>query len=109
MSCAVAGAGTHRTGARGEEPAYELPSRTPGNTHLAGALNLPHDQVDALASTVLLDKSQEIVVYCSNLACQNSTIASRRLDHLGYTKVREYEEGKQDWVDAGPTRRQQQG
>jgi hypothetical protein len=40
-------------------------------------------------------------VYCANLPCQNSTIAAERLVELGYTDVREYAEGKQDWIEAG--------
>jgi len=71
------------------------------DAHLPGALNLPHDQVDDLAPEVLPDKDAEIVVYCSNLACQNSVRVSRRLVELGYTRVFEYEEGKQDWIEAG--------
>lgn len=69
--------------------------------HLPGALNLPHDRVDELAPTVLPDTSAAVVVYCSNTACQNSTIAARRLEELGYTDVAEYEQGKQDWIEAG--------
>lgn len=69
--------------------------------HLPGALNLPHDQVDDLAPQVLPDKDAAVAVYCSNLACQNSVIASRRLVQLGYTNVFEYQEGKQDWIEAG--------
>ncbi len=71
------------------------------SAHLPGAVNLPHDRVEELASEVLPDKDAEVVVYCSNLACQNSVIASRRLEELGYTNVFEYEEGKQDWIDGG--------
>jgi len=71
------------------------------DAHLPGALNLPHDRVDEVAPELLPDKAAEIVVYCSNLACQNSVIASRRLVQLGYTNVFEYEEGKQDWIEAG--------
>ncbi len=71
------------------------------DAHLPGALNLPHDQVDELAPEVLPDKDAAVVVYCSNLACQNSVVASRRLVQLGYTNVFEYEEGKQDWIEAG--------
>jgi rhodanese-related sulfurtransferase len=71
------------------------------DAHLPGALNLPHDQVDALAGDLLPDKDATIVVYCSNTACQNSVVASRRLASRGYTHVLEYVEGKQDWVDAG--------
>jgi len=71
------------------------------DAHLPGARNLPHDRVDQLAGAVLPDKDTTVVVYCSNTACQNSAIASRRLVQLGYTNVREYVEGKQDWIEAG--------
>jgi rhodanese-related sulfurtransferase len=69
--------------------------------HLPGAINIPHTQVDDLAPSVLPDKDAEIVVYCSNGPCQNSGIASRRLTRLGYTNVRDYHEGKAEWVSAG--------
>ena len=71
------------------------------DAHLPGARNLPHDQVDELAATVLPDRDAFVVVYCSNAACQNSVVASSRLVELGYTRVHEYVEGKQDWIDAG--------
>ena len=71
------------------------------DAHLPGALNLPHDRVDELAAAVLPDKNAFVIVYCSNTACQNSVIASRRLVDLGYTNVHEYVEGKQDWIEAG--------
>ena len=75
-------------------------------SHLPRALNLPHDRVDALAPALLPDRSREIVVYCSNHACQNSRIAANRLSALGYMNVRTYEDGKQDWIEAGlPTAR----
>jgi rhodanese-related sulfurtransferase len=69
--------------------------------HLPGAINLPHDRVDELAPRLLTDQDAEIVVYCSNAACQNSTIAATRLTQLGYTSVFDYEAGKQDWIEAG--------
>lgn len=78
-----------------------LPEQYYRRAHLPGALLLPHDQVDKLAPTLLPDTSAEIVVYCANLPCQNSQIAAERLSELGYANVREYAEGKQDWVDAG--------
>ena len=69
--------------------------------HLPGAINIPHDAVDALAPTLLPDRHAPIVTYCSNRACPNSGIAARRLRALGYTNVRAYEAGKQDWLEAG--------
>ncbi len=71
------------------------------DAHLPGARNLPHDRVDELAAEVLPDRDAVVVVYCSNTACQNSVVASRRLEQLGYSNVLEYVEGKQDWIEAG--------
>ena len=70
------------------------------DAHLPGAINIPHTEVDTLAPEMLPDKSAEVVVYCSNRACQNSPQAARRLDALGYENVYDYEEGKQDWIEA---------
>jgi rhodanese-related sulfurtransferase len=78
-----------------------LPEQYYRKAHLPGALLLPHDQVDELAPTLLPDTAAEIVVYCANLPCPNSEIAAKRLRELGYTNVREYAEGKQDWLDVG--------
>ena len=78
-----------------------LPEKYFRHSHLPSARNLPHDQVDALAAQIVPDKAAEIVVYCASATCQNSTIAAERLVALGYTNVREYHEGKQDWIDAG--------
>lgn len=74
--------------------------------HLPGAINIPHTRVDELAPALLPDKGAQVVVYCSNTACQNSPQAARRLAALGYENVYDYEEGKQDWIEAGlPTER----
>jgi rhodanese-related sulfurtransferase len=78
-----------------------LPAKYYLDRHLPGAINIPHDQVDALAPSLLPDKSAEIVVYCANGPCKNSAIAAERLAALGYLNVSDYHEGKQDWIDAG--------
>lgn len=80
-----------------------LPEKYYRDGHLPGAIHLPHDQVRELAATRLPDRSAFTVVYCANTPCQNSGIAARTLQALGYTNVAEYIEGKQDWVDAGLT------
>jgi rhodanese-related sulfurtransferase len=69
--------------------------------HLPGAINIPHDEVDALASELLPDRDAEIVVYCASGPCQNSGIAARRLAALGYANVSDYHEGKAEWIAAG--------
>jgi rhodanese-related sulfurtransferase len=78
-----------------------LPEKYYVAQHLPGALHLPHDQVDVLATTVLAEKSWQIVVYCANRQCQNSHIAAHRLAALGYSDVSVYTVGKQDWEEAG--------
>ncbi|MBD2105135.1 rhodanese-like domain-containing protein [Leptolyngbya sp. FACHB-261] len=78
-----------------------LPASYYQEKHLPGALNLPLNQIEALASTLLPDKSAEVIVYCADDVCQNSSTAAKRLEALGYTNVRDYHEGKQDWVKAG--------
>jgi rhodanese-related sulfurtransferase len=71
------------------------------DAHLPGAINIPHTEVDALAPALLPDKDAAIVTYCSNTACANSAIALGALERLGYTNVRKYAEGKDDWRAAG--------
>ncbi|MEV7117191.1 rhodanese-like domain-containing protein [Kitasatospora griseola] len=69
--------------------------------HLPGALALHPSEVDTLAAALLPDRAAAIVTYCSNPACSNSGQVADRLTALGYTDVRKYREGIQDWVEAG--------
>jgi len=78
-----------------------LPSEYYRHSHLPGAINIPHDAVDALAPVLLPDTEAEIVVYCANGPCKNSGIATARLAELGYANVRDYHEGKAEWIAAG--------
>jgi rhodanese-related sulfurtransferase len=88
--------------ARGRAIVVEaLPAPYFEDAHLPGARNLPHDATESTIAEVLPDRETTVIVYCSNLACPNSTILSRRLAQLGYADVREYEAGKEDWITAG--------
>jgi rhodanese-related sulfurtransferase len=78
-----------------------LPEQYYRHSHLPGAINIPHDAVDALAPALLPNKDAEIVVYCASGPCQNSGIAANHLLELGYTHVADYHEGKAEWVEAG--------
>jgi rhodanese-related sulfurtransferase len=69
--------------------------------HIPGAINLPHTEVRERAAELLPDKDAPIVVYCANLPCPNSEVAVTVLTKLGYTNVRKYAEGKDDWREAG--------
>lgn len=83
-----------------------LPESYYTQQHLPGALNLVADDVKQHAGELLPDKNAAIVTYCSSEACQNSTQVAAQLEQLGYTNVRKYADGIQDWVQAGlPTHR----
>lgn len=69
--------------------------------HLPGALNLVEEHVPDRAAILLPDKDAAIVTYCSNASCPNSQAVATLLTNLGYTNVRKYREGIQDWVEAG--------
>ncbi|GAA3119740.1 rhodanese-like domain-containing protein [Streptosporangium carneum] len=69
--------------------------------HLPGAIALVESEVAERAAELLPDKDAAIVTYCSNPACGNSEAVARRLTALGYTDVRKYREGIQDWTEAG--------
>jgi rhodanese-related sulfurtransferase len=69
--------------------------------HLPGAIHLHYEEVEERAAALLPDRDALIVTYCSNRACANSRVAAETLARLGYTDVRRYEAGKDDWVQAG--------
>ena len=78
-----------------------LPPAYFAKEHLPGARNLPLDDLDDLAPLLAPDKDRQIVTYCSNTACNNSSVAATRLRALGYRNVHKYPGGKQDWIEAG--------
>ncbi len=78
-----------------------LPESYYAQQHLPGALNLVADDVDTHAPRLLRDKNAALVTYCSNPACANSGQVASKLEKLGYTNVRKYADGIQDWTEAG--------
>jgi rhodanese-related sulfurtransferase len=78
-----------------------LPARYYVDTHLPGAINIPHDAIDEGVKQILPDLTAPIVVYCANGPCKNSGIALMALTKLGYSNVRDYHDGKNDWREAG--------
>ncbi|HTV18040.1 MAG TPA: rhodanese-like domain-containing protein [Polyangiaceae bacterium] len=78
-----------------------LPERYYRKAHLPGARSMPHDQVEALAASLVPSRSSAVVVYCASVTCRNSDQAADSLRRLGYQNVRVYREGKADWQAAG--------
>jgi rhodanese-related sulfurtransferase len=72
------------------------------HSHLPGAMNLPPSMVDAtVLGKRIPDRNAEIVVYCSSPDCDDSHETAQRLCELGYTNVRRYAGGKNEWKELG--------
>jgi rhodanese-related sulfurtransferase len=65
--------------------------------HIPGSLNISTPEPDP----ELLKFDEEVVVYCSGPDCHASVDAFYTLEACGYTKVRRYAGGIQDWEEAG--------
>ena len=65
--------------------------------HIPGSLNITSPGEAAAG----LDPGDEIVVYCSDVACVASIYAYRALEQAGFTNVRRYAGGITDWESAG--------
>jgi rhodanese-related sulfurtransferase len=78
-----------------------LPEQSFAKEHIPGAIQVDYEELEAQAPERLPDKDAAIVTYCASLNCRNSEIAANKLIALGYTNVREYAEGKADWIEAG--------
>lgn len=78
-----------------------LPADIFRKQHIPGAPNIPSEEVVTASPRLVRDRSAPIVVYCGSRSCQRSRVAAERLARLGYTHVREYQEGREDWVAAG--------
>lgn len=78
-----------------------LPPETYRQGHLPGALNMPPEQVERLATSMLPQKDNEVIVYCAGPSCHASEDVALQLVDMGYSHVRRYVGGKMDWIDAG--------
>ena len=72
------------------------------HSHLPGAINLPASAVDAtVLAKRIPDRNTQIVVYCSSPECDDSHETAERIVALGYTNVRRYPGGKNEWKALG--------
>ena len=63
-------------------------------SHIPGAILIPHTEIEARAEEVLTDKDQLVLVYCRS--GRRSKIAAEALLELGYTNIKEFG-GIIDW------------
>ncbi len=68
--------------------------------HIAGSISMPLGEIEALAFE-FLRKDEPVVLYCGSSACRTSETAGPKLEKLGFTDVRRYEEGIEGWREAG--------
>jgi rhodanese-related sulfurtransferase len=59
---------------------------------------VPLDVVVKTAKTEGIGRDAEIVVYCAGPGCPQSVLAAEKLATVGYTNVRVYEGGLQEWA-----------
>lgn len=78
-----------------------LPEAAYRKGHLPGAISIRSEDILAQVPDRISDRDTDIVVYCGNGPCKRSSLSADRLRSLGYCKVRDYHEGKADWVAAG--------
>ncbi len=67
--------------------------------HIKGSVNVTLDTIEQFAAT--LDKSAEVVVYCSNYLCSTSEYVAKKLKSLGCNQVYVYEGGVAEWYQKG--------
>ncbi len=67
--------------------------------HIKGSINVPFESIGQCVD--LINKNAEIVVYCSNYMCATSDYASKKLQELGFRRVRVYEGGTAEWYQKG--------
>ena len=65
--------------------------------HIPGSIHV--DAPEKAAE--LLDKDDQIVVYCTNVTCRASRYAYDLFVQNGYKNVRRYAGGLEDWEEAG--------
>lgn len=69
--------------------------------NIPGSVHVPLDRIGRETAAGRLPKDAEIIVYCTGPECPQSASAAEKLAALGYTNVRVYEGGFDEWEAAG--------
>ncbi|HEX8708971.1 MAG TPA: rhodanese-like domain-containing protein [Pyrinomonadaceae bacterium] len=68
---------------------------------IPGSHRVPLDRIGREVAQSKLAKDAEIVTYCAGPKCPQSMLAAQKLVELGYTNVKAYEGGLEEWQGAG--------
>jgi len=77
-----------------------LPKESFDQQHIPGSVNVPVKDNANFTRDVenrAKSKTQRIVVYCSNTACDYSQTAAEQLEKAGFSNVFRFEEGVEGW------------
>ena len=79
-----------------------LPKDYYSKEHITGSDNIPleGETFEKDVESKVGSKDKPIVVYCASTECPASRNAAEKLEKAGFTNVRAYEGGMQDWKDA---------
>ena len=70
--------------------------------HIKGSENISvqEEEFEKKVENKVGSKDKPIIVYCASLECPASKAAAEKLEQAGFTNVRAYEGGMQDWKEA---------
>lgn len=69
--------------------------------HIPGAISIPESQFDKHVDKLPQDKNALVIFYCQGLTCDLSHKAAFKAEKLGYTNVKVYAGGIEDWQARG--------
>lgn len=68
--------------------------------HIKGAVSLPYNRIDEYISRISnLPKNSTLITYCDGVGCDASIELAKKLVELGYTNVKIFYSGWNDWKD----------
>lgn len=85
-----------------QNPPLLVDVRTPAEFregHIAGAINVAHDEIGARWPALDIPRDEELMVYCGT--GRRAGLAQQALEALGYTRTRILEGGFEAWKKAG--------
>lgn len=73
--------------------------------HVPQAWSLPRENFDEgyakLRERIEIDKNQRIIVYCSDISCEDSGLVQKALQALGFNRASVFRGGWAEWSHAG--------
>lgn len=70
---------------------------------IPGSRRVPLDTIGKELREKSLPNDAEVIVYCAGPKCPQSRMAAEKLETYGYTNVRAYEGGIEEWKELGHT------